>query len=95
MLIGLDCPIISLEAVLQELNARDVKIEDSFWAPRLAANAIFHQWQQIETTGCLDNFRVAAGENYGFREGYFFADSEAHKRLDAASRIYAVRADPQ
>ena len=83
---------------MQELNARDVHIDDSFWSPRLTMNAtraIFHQWEQIEITGCIDNFRIAAGEKDGFREGYFFADSDAYKWLDAASRIYAVQADPK
>ncbi|HET6596866.1 MAG TPA: beta-L-arabinofuranosidase domain-containing protein [Anaerolineales bacterium] len=82
---------------MQELSARDVMINDSFWSPRLAVNAgkaIFHQWEQLEATRCIDNFRIAAGEKDGFREGYFFADSDAYKWLDAASRIYALHPDP-
>ncbi|HXQ34582.1 MAG TPA: beta-L-arabinofuranosidase domain-containing protein, partial [Anaerolineales bacterium] len=81
---------------MQELTARQVNIMDSFWSPRLAVNAqkaIFHQWKQLEATRCIDNFRLAAGEKDGFREGWFFADSDAHKWLDAASRIYAVNPD--
>jgi DUF1680 family protein len=83
---------------MQELTARQVKINDSFWSPRLAVNAeraIFHQWEQLEATRCIDNFRIAAGEKDGFREGYFFADSDAYKWLDAASRIYALHANPE
>jgi uncharacterized protein len=83
---------------MQELMARDVRITDPFWLPRLAVNAekaIFHQWEQLETTRCIDNFRIAAGEKEGFREGLFFADSDAYKWLDAASRIYALHPDPQ
>ena len=81
---------------MQELNARQVKIIDSFWSPRQAVNAqkaIFHQWKQLEATRCIDNFRLVTGEKEGFREGWFFADSDAYKWLDAASRIYAL--DPQ
>src|SRR6185503_2145008 len=81
---------------MQELTARQVKITDLFWSPRLAVNAqkaIFHQWKQLEATRCIDNFRLAAGEKDGFREGWFFADSDAYKWLDAASRIYALHAD--
>jgi hypothetical protein len=81
------------EAIMQELHSRDVNITDSFWSPRLTVNAgkaISHQWDQLEVTGCIDNFRIAAGEKDGFREGYFFADSDAYKWLDAASRIYAL-----
>ena len=83
---------------MKELTARQVKIMDPFWSPRLAVNveqAIFHQWKELEATRCIDNFRIAAGEKAGFREGFFFADSDAYKWLDAASRIYAVHADAQ
>jgi uncharacterized protein len=82
---------------MDELTARGVKISDLFWSPRLEVNsrkAIFHQWEQLEATRCIDNFRIAAGEKDGFREGYFFADSDAYKWLDAASRIYALEPDP-
>ncbi len=83
---------------MQELTARQVRITDSFWSPRLAVNAqkaIFHQWKQLEVTRCIDNFRLVTGEKDGFREGWFFADSDAYKWLDAASRIYAIHAHPQ
>jgi hypothetical protein len=66
---------------MQELAARQVRIDDSFWSPRLEVNAqkaIFHQWKQLEATRCIDNFRIAAGEKDGFREGFFFADSDAY-----------------
>ncbi|HJR80023.1 MAG TPA: beta-L-arabinofuranosidase domain-containing protein [Anaerolineales bacterium] len=81
---------------MPELTARQVKITDSFWAPRLQVNAqkaIFHQWHQLEATRCIDNFRIAAGERDGFREGWFFADSDAYKWLDAASRIWSLQPD--
>lgn len=83
---------------MQELTARQVTITDSFWSPRLAVNAqkaIFHQWKQLEVTHCIDNFRLVTGDQDGFREGWFFADSDAYKWLDAASRIYALHADPE
>src|SRR6476659_3880630 len=83
---------------MKELTAPQVKINDSFWSPRLAVNAetaIFHQWKQLEVTGCIANFRIAAGELDRFREGFFFADSDAYKWLDAASRILALNPDPE
>ncbi|MGE5376835.1 MAG: glycoside hydrolase family 127 protein [Bacteroidota bacterium] len=83
---------------MRELAPRHVKINDPFWTPRLAVNAkkaIFHQWKQLEATGCIDNFRIAAGEKEGFREGWFFADSDAYKWLDAAARIHAVQPDAE
>jgi len=72
-------------------------ITDGFWRDRLDVNAqraIFHQWEQLEASGCIENFRIAAGEVDGFREGWFFADSDAYKWLDAASRILASKTDP-
>ena len=83
---------------MRELSARDVHINDSFWSPRLDVNttsAIFHQWEQLEATLCIDNFRIVAGEKDGFREGWYFADSDAYKWLDAASKIYALQPDPK
>src|SRR5829696_1449084 len=83
---------------MKETTLRQVNINDLFWSPRLAVNAkhaIFHQWKQLEATRCIANFRIAAGEQDGFREGWVFADSDAYKWLDAASRIHAVHADPE
>jgi DUF1680 family protein len=70
---------------------KPISITSPFWSPRLLTNtrAIFHQWQQLEASGCIDNFRIAAGEKEGLRAGWFFADSDAYKWLDAAARTFA------
>jgi uncharacterized protein len=39
--------------------------DDAHWGPRLALNrevAVLHQWEQLEESGCIDNFRILAGE---------------------------------
>ena len=75
-----------------------VRILPGIWHDRLtvnAAQAIFHQWGQLEASGCIDNFRIAAGETEGFREGWFFADSDAYKWLDAAARVCATHPSPR
>ncbi len=75
---------------MKEILLQQSKIEDTFWSPRLDVNAhraIFHQWEMLEASGCIDNFRIAAGEKLGLREGWFFADSDATKWLDASARI--------
>ncbi len=75
-----------------------VRITGGFWGERLAVNAaraLPHQWQQLEASGCITNFRIAAGEAQGFRTGWFFADSDAYKWLDAAARAYAAHPDPE
>ena len=69
-----------------------------FWFERQQVNAgraIFHQWDMLEASGCLNNFRLAAGEAEGWREGWFFADSDAYKWLDAAARISASHPSPE
>ena len=83
----------SYNLVMNELSPRQVTLEDSFWTPRQIINAeksIFHQWQMLENTGCIDNFRIAAGIKEGSREGWFFADSDAYKWLEAAAGIYSL-----
>jgi hypothetical protein len=78
---------------MQELDPSQVQINDAFWSPRLETNArtaIYHQWDQLERVGTLHNFRLIAGQAHGFRHGWFFADSDAYKWLDAACRIQAL-----
>ena len=73
-------------------------IRRDFWFERQRINArraIFHQWQQLETYGCIENFRIAAGLSSRPREGQFFADSDAYKWLDAAARIQRDFPDPR
>lgn len=68
-----------------------------YWHNRLSVNAesaIFHQWEQLVASGAFENFRIAAGQVEGFREGWFFSDSDAFKWLDAAARVYAYHPDP-
>jgi DUF1680 family protein len=82
---------------MNEPALRSVRVTGGFWGQRLEMNAraaIFHQWEQLEHTGCIDNFRIAAGQIEGFREGMFFSDSDAYKWLDAAARILAAYPDP-
>ncbi len=72
-------------------------LSTGFWGTWLETNrehAIFHQWQELENSGCIDNFRILAGIKKGFREGWFFADSDAFKWLDAAARVYMHQPTP-
>lgn len=83
---------------MHEISRGLVSIQDPCWSPRLETNArvaIFHQWDQLEASGCIDNFRILAGEKQGVREGWFFADSDAYKWLEAASRVYSRHPDPK
>jgi DUF1680 family protein len=78
---------------VRELGAGEVQITGGYWRPRLKMNthvALAHQWDQLERSGSIENFRLLAEGKPGFREGWFFAGSDAHKWLDAASRAYAI-----
>ena len=83
---------------MHEPTSQDSQVMGGFWAQKAILNsgtAILYQWQQLEQTRCIDNFRIAAGIKEGFREGFFFSDSDAYKWLDAASRILLHHPDKE
>ncbi len=72
--------------------------ETDFWHPRLETNrrvTVWHDFEQCETTGRLDNFRKAAGEKDGFYQGLRFDDSDVHKVIEGAARILGQKDDPK
>lgn len=83
---------------MNELLFANGIIDDHFWSPRLkmnATHALLHQWQQLEQSDCIQNFRLVADKStHGFRKGWFFADSDAYKWLEAAICGYAQIPDP-
>ncbi|MCK4972361.1 MAG: glycoside hydrolase family 127 protein, partial [Candidatus Heimdallarchaeota archaeon] len=75
---------------LKEVHFSKIKIDDKFWKTRQETNrksAILHQWEQLEKSKTIDNFRYVSGEKEGFRTGYFYTDSDSHKWAEAASLI--------
>lgn len=75
-------------AVAPPLPYGSVKIADAFWGSRrelMRTKVLLRQWEQLERTGCVDNFRIAAGEKTGSFRGWGFADSDLYKWLEAAS----------
>jgi DUF1680 family protein len=82
---------------LTSLPLTAVHIRDSFWAPRLEVNrtrTLDHVLQQIESTGGLRNFDIAAGKASGTFGGPFWADSDVYKWIEGASWTLARRPDP-
>ncbi|GAB4505844.1 MAG: hypothetical protein Fur0043_28440 [Anaerolineales bacterium] len=46
-----------------------VRIRTGLWEKRQRLNAeksLWHQWEQLERTGCIENFRLVAGGKEGF-----------------------------
>lgn len=75
-----------------------VTIDDRFWQPRIDKNrhiSLPYQYEQLESSGVLDNFRRVLGEKGGEYAGPYWMDSDAYKWLEAASYSLAVFPDPQ
>nr|WP_147662877.1 beta-L-arabinofuranosidase domain-containing protein [Candidatus Prometheoarchaeum syntrophicum]QEE15983.1 hypothetical protein DSAG12_01811 [Candidatus Prometheoarchaeum syntrophicum] len=74
--------------ILKEFPISSIQIQDKFWTPRLQRNQedlLIYQFNQLERTGCIDNFRILAGKKDGIRKGFFFSDSDAYKWAEAAA----------
>jgi len=74
------------------------QITAGFWGRWQSVNAeaaIFHQWKELEHSGCIDNFRILAEKKPLFRRGWYFADSDAYKWLEAATHILPSFPDPR
>jgi len=84
---------------LRPVSLSEVALSDAFWAPRLRINrevTLPSQFQQLEESSCLDNFRRVSGKKRGipFR-GMYFSDSDAYKWLEAASWALAGGPDSE
>ncbi|MCL2118411.1 MAG: glycoside hydrolase family 127 protein [Planctomycetaceae bacterium] len=76
----------------------DVKLEDTFWKPRLETNrtvSIPHNYKWCEDTGRFDNFAKAAGLMDGEFRGIYFNDSDVYKLLEGTAYSLAAHPDPE
>ena len=82
---------------LQAVPFPRVLVLDPFFAPRRATNTkvtLEHALKQLEESGTLGNFDLAAkGLHEGFK-GYVFQDSDAYKALEAIAFALAEQRDP-
>jgi len=77
-------PYVKLRPV--QLDA--VRLLDEFWEPRRELNrrvTLASQFDYLENTGRMDNFRRAAGKIDVPFKGLYFNDSDIYKWLEAAS----------
>jgi uncharacterized protein len=87
----------SPHAGLRSLPLADVRLADSFWEPRRRINreeTLRSQYEHIEETGRLDNFRRVSGKLDAPFRGLYFNDSDVYKWLEAASWSLATDPDP-
>lgn len=81
---------------LQPVSWKQVQIKGGFWGPYIQTNreiTLDYQYEQMERTGRIDNFRRASGRKKGKFEGAFFNDSDVYKWLEAASYSLGVHPD--
>ena len=79
------------------------KIIGGFWQQHqlnVLNNVIPYQWAALndkvegaEPSGCLNNFRVVAGQKQGEHMGLVFQDSDLAKFLEAAAYSLSIRKD--
>ncbi|MDZ7291966.1 MAG: glycoside hydrolase family 127 protein [candidate division KSB1 bacterium] len=84
---------------IQSVPLKQVKLHDSFWAPRIETNrtvTIPAVFQKCEETGRVDNLAIAAGLKKGEQQGsYPFDDSDVYKTIEAASYALMLQPDPK
>jgi len=81
---------------LKAVSWKDVKIKSGLWGDRVRLNrevVLDYQYEQIEKTGRVDNFRRASGKKGGKFEGLFFNDSDTYKWIEAASYSLGLHPD--
>lgn len=85
----------SSHARLRPVPLTAVTLADDLWAPRLRINrevTLPSQYQLLEETGRIDNFRRAASQVDGPFRGRYYNDSDVYKWLEAVA--WALAADP-
>ncbi|MBS7618163.1 glycoside hydrolase family 127 protein, partial [Candidatus Bathyarchaeota archaeon] len=83
-------------SLLKPVSVDSVKLKDGFWAPRiktLIEVTLPTQYELLEETGRIDNFRRTAGKMETEFKGLFFNDSDVYKWVEAASYALAYDGD--
>lgn len=78
----------SKEAKLKSVSLKSIKLTDNFWAKRvdiLGEVTLPLQYEIMEETGRINNFRIASGKIKGDFVGFFFNDSDVYKWIEAVS----------
>jgi hypothetical protein len=84
--------------ILKNVPFTSVQIKDSFWSPRLETfrmTTLPACLTQCETTGRIQNFDRAAGQDPTPFEGLFFNDSDVYKVIEGAAYSLMNHPDPE
>ncbi|GCF16164.1 hypothetical protein Harman_40990 [Haloarcula mannanilytica] len=82
----------------EPMAIESVQIADDFWRHWREVNrekTIEYQYQQLQESGTLENFRRASAGEKGGHNGMWFQDSDAYKWIEAASYVLANHHDPE
>ena len=74
----------------------DVSITDTFWGLRIDTNRAVSlplQYEQLNKSGVLDNFKKVINREQGNFNGLFFSDSDAYKWIEAVCHSLKVYKD--
>ncbi len=83
---------------LSEVPLKQITIEDKFWSPRLAVHrtkTLEHVYKELEATGCIRNFDIAAGKATGTFGGPWWADSDVYKWIEGTSYVLGAHPDAE
>ena len=83
---------------ISELPLKQITIDDKFWSPRLEVNrtkTLDHVYKELESTGCIRNFDIAAKKTTGTFGGPWWADSDVYKWIEGASYVLGNHPDPE
>mgnify|MGYP000533675282 CR=1 FL=1 len=99
VVMGLACAAgAGTHAKLAHVKFTDVKIEDTFWAPKLEVNrtkSIPHVLEQCEKTGRINNFAFIAKETKEPFRGHIFHDSDVVKVMEGMAYSLATHPDKE
>jgi len=87
----------ALDYPIRPVPFTQVKLTDSFWAPRLETNravSVPYALRMNEETGRVGNFRKAARLMTGPHQGRRFNDSDVYKAMEAAAYTLRLHSDP-
>ena len=74
----------------------NVRLRSGHLADRMATNrttSLPTQYEQLKSTGAINNFAIAAGASADSHQGYVFADSDVYKWMEAVSWSLATSDD--
>jgi len=91
-------PQFNRYARLHPVPHKQVELHEGFWSDRARINremTLPYQLQQMEETGRIDRFRIAAGRIKKDMTGIYFNDSDVYKWMEAAAYSLATHPDAQ